>query len=318
MTKWILVWAMMLTGLAAAAADKGFSLEEGDGTVSVKWEGKLITTAYTIQFQRPVFHPLQLPDGTDFTRQWPVGEAREGEKTDHPHHKGLWFCHGDVNGVDFWSDGEGKGRIRHEEWLKKEANETSALLVSRHTWVTADGKALVGEVRSVTFSLDDKGRLQVDWDITLQGVADEPIVFRTTKEGSMAIRAANFLTVDHPGSKAKLLASNGKANQEAWGAKGPWAMLSGSAPDGKGPAALVCLSHTANPGGPCWWHIRTYGLFAANPWGGKVMDKNFSGDSTLTLKKSEEARYRFRFLFGRDVPAPEALEAESKAYSSEP
>ena len=39
------------------------------------------------------------------TRGFPL-EPRPGERVDHPHHVGLWFNHGDVNGVDFWNNSE--------------------------------------------------------------------------------------------------------------------------------------------------------------------------------------------------------------------
>ena len=33
----------------------------------------------------------------------------EGEDKDHPHQRSLWFTHGKVNGVDFWSEIKGHG-----------------------------------------------------------------------------------------------------------------------------------------------------------------------------------------------------------------
>ena len=44
------------------------------------------------------------------TRTYPLGDALEHEAEDHIHHRSLWFTHGDVNGVDFWTEGEGHGR----------------------------------------------------------------------------------------------------------------------------------------------------------------------------------------------------------------
>ena len=31
---------------------------------------------------------------------------RPGERVDHPHHVGLWFNYGDVNGLDFWNNSD--------------------------------------------------------------------------------------------------------------------------------------------------------------------------------------------------------------------
>ncbi len=39
------------------------------------------------------------------TRGWPL-EPRPGERTDHPHHDGLWFNYSNVNGFDFWNNSD--------------------------------------------------------------------------------------------------------------------------------------------------------------------------------------------------------------------
>ena len=37
------------------------------------------------------------------TRTWPL-DAASMESHDHPHHRGLWFTHSDLNGIDFWTE----------------------------------------------------------------------------------------------------------------------------------------------------------------------------------------------------------------------
>ncbi|MEI9954727.1 MAG: DUF6807 family protein [Ferruginibacter sp.] len=40
---------------------------------------------------------LQLP------RQYPIHKV-PGERTDHPHHTGIWLNYESVNGLDFWNN----------------------------------------------------------------------------------------------------------------------------------------------------------------------------------------------------------------------
>jgi hypothetical protein len=47
-------------------------------------------------------------DGTEMTRNYPMKKGVAGEVEDHPHHRSLWFTHGDVNGIDFWAEGGDK------------------------------------------------------------------------------------------------------------------------------------------------------------------------------------------------------------------
>src|SRR2546430_164772 len=57
------------------------------------------------RLKKPVLYPLRSATGTLVTRGWPF-DPRPGERVDHPHHVGLWFDYGDVNGIDFWNNSD--------------------------------------------------------------------------------------------------------------------------------------------------------------------------------------------------------------------
>ena len=52
------------------------------------------------------------------TRNYPMKPGVAGEAEDHPHHRSLWFTHGDVNGVSFWHEGPDAGKIVHAELVE--------------------------------------------------------------------------------------------------------------------------------------------------------------------------------------------------------
>src|ERR1700744_4773179 len=52
---------------------------------------------------KPYLWPLRAPSGTEITRHFPMATP-PNEPHDHPHHRGLWFAHEKVNGVDFWNN----------------------------------------------------------------------------------------------------------------------------------------------------------------------------------------------------------------------
>ena len=52
-----------------------------------------------------MLYPLRSAKGTVVTRGFPL-DPHPGERADHPHHVGLWFNHGDVNGLDFWNNSD--------------------------------------------------------------------------------------------------------------------------------------------------------------------------------------------------------------------
>ena len=68
------------------------------------------------QRPKPIVWPIIGPAGHEMTRSYPMRKVA-GEKTDHVHHRSLWFTHGNVNGIDFWSE-PGAGKIVHREYLK--------------------------------------------------------------------------------------------------------------------------------------------------------------------------------------------------------
>jgi hypothetical protein len=55
------------------------------------------------------------------------------------------------------------------------------------------------------------------------------------------------------------------------------------------------LDHPKNPGYPTYWHVRGYGLFAANTLGQEVFSE---GKQTLNfaLEPKQSARFKYRVL----------------------
>src|SRR5580765_4413602 len=95
--------------------------DEGQRRVDVFIDGKPFTTyIWPEKLAKPVLYPLRTAKGVVVTRGYPL-EPRPGERVDHPHHVGVWFNYGNVNGFDFWNNSEAikaenapkMGNIRH-------------------------------------------------------------------------------------------------------------------------------------------------------------------------------------------------------------
>ena len=98
--------ALLLGVLAASVtlARAGVDFRQHSDRIEVFADGKPLTTLYFGQdAPKPYLHPLRAADGTVVTRQYPMRDDIPGEAHDHPHHRGMWFSHGDVNGFDFWA-----------------------------------------------------------------------------------------------------------------------------------------------------------------------------------------------------------------------
>src|ERR1700735_4516360 len=74
--------------------------------VDITIDGQPFTSyIWPTTLKKPVLYPIVDSDGVTLTRGCPL-EPRPGERTDHPHHDGLWFNYSNVNGFDFWNNSE--------------------------------------------------------------------------------------------------------------------------------------------------------------------------------------------------------------------
>src|SRR5216683_701388 len=82
------------------------AVNEKDRRVDVSIDGQSFTSyIYPTTLKKPVLYPLRTAKGTLVTRGYPM-DPRPGERVDHPHHVGLWFNYGNVNGFDFWNNSD--------------------------------------------------------------------------------------------------------------------------------------------------------------------------------------------------------------------
>src|SRR5690606_5695767 len=112
--------------------------------------GQLLTRYVIKSGSKPILYPVLGPDGIPMTRRYPIEEAGEHEREDHPHHRSIWFTHGDVNGIDFWAEKEGAGQTVHESFEEISDGKT-AKVVTKNRWEDAEGNIVGRDVRTLSF-----------------------------------------------------------------------------------------------------------------------------------------------------------------------
>ena len=280
------LFAAIVTALLTSFAGAEFRFEEKDGTHSL-YDGETLVTAFRTDYRVPYLYPLTSPSGANIARHWPMENDAPTEEKDHPHHRGLWLSHGDVNGYDFWAGMVGKkdAVIRTDKVEVTADDKGRAEITASLTWL-GDGKELLREKRYHTFSRPDPKTLLIDTHSSLTAVADK-VTFGDTKEGTFAVRTDRTLRVKGREAKATLTNSNGETNLAAWGKRAKWAAYSGPDELGK-PAVVAIIDGAKSFRHPTHWHARDYGLLAANPFG--IHDFEKKKDKTLgnhVLKKDE-------------------------------
>ncbi len=279
--------------LAALAATAQVRLVRNGEQVDVTINGTPFTSLhFGSDYAKPFLYPIRSVNGTALTRGFPL-EIVPGEDKSDPHQRGLWIGHGDVNGVDFWTEGDGKGRIVLRTLGRLVGGAEAGSLTAEFEWRDATGRPLVEEVRTMTFTQVVSENL-IDIESTLRPAGAEKIVFGDTKNGTFAVRLSNALserTEKCPNCPGHMTNSEGgRGEKEIWGKHANWVDLSGEVEGQRWGVAM--FDHPANHAHPAAWHARAYGLIAANPFGAREFSPGAAGGMAIQPGSSLTFRYR--------------------------
>ena len=335
----LLLAAPLVVVPAAAQSRVEVVPNESARRVDVTVDGQPFTSyIWPTSLKKPVLYPIRTAKGTIVTRGFPL-EPRQGERVDHPHHVGLWFNHGDVNGLDFWNNSDdipadraGKmGTIVHQKVVEARSGAGQGELTVETEWRKPDGAALLRERTRFVFGAG-AGSRTIDRITTLSALS-ERVVFTDNKEGVLGLRVARGLEqpstkpevytdaagrpgkvplLDNTGVTGQYTSSENLKGDAVWGTRGRWTMLTGTVESE--PVTLVMLDHPANPGFPTYWHARGYGLFAANPLGEKVFTEG-KKELNVTIEPGASIVFRHRLVVLSGHATPDAAERQFRAFS---
>mgnify|MGYP006291623815 CR=1 FL=1 len=248
---------------------------------------------------RPYLYPLYGPDGCPVTRSFPMRSDVPGEAHDHPHHRSLYTAYGDVNGADVWSESDEHGRQVVDSPPRACDGSVFGSLAFGSEWVDAGNTPLLTDERRITiYNAGDDVRV-FDYQLTLRAVHGDA-VFADTKEGGLlAIRVAGDLKERSGGRIVNALGGIGE--DECWGQAAPWVDYTGTV--GRNTVGISVFDHPGNPDYPTRWHVRGYGLFAANPFGLSAYRSGYRNDGTTTIPCGTARTYRYRVLIHRGTPS---------------
>ena len=299
--------AMMLVGTALWGQEP-VTLKRTHDTIAVQIGGKPFTTYYFgPQSPKPYLHPLRSARGTIVTRGWPMVKNIPGESHDHPHHRAMFFAHGNINGIDFWgeetlskkaqtargvyysSEDLPKGRTVFRRLEEDRGGSHSGQIRADFNLVGPGLKVIGEETQAYTFYGNKTERI-IDCVFTLRA-NHGPLKLGDTKEGTFAIRVVHALN----SPPAQMVNSNGaRGEKNIWGKKADWVDYYG---DVKGEELGVAIfDNPHNLRHPTTWHARGYGLFAVNPFGLHDFYHNPKIDGSYTIPAGGSLTLRYRVL----------------------
>jgi hypothetical protein len=227
--------------------------------------------------ERPHLATLCGPSGRNMLEDSPV---------DHLHHRGVWWGHGAVNGVDYYLElAESCGTVTHVGWRSVVDDAPRFGFTEEVAWRDSSGALVLAEIRSVVLHLAGGDHYTVDLDSTL--TASAAITFGDTKEAALpGIRVAEALT---SAGGATIRNARGQAGElETFGQPAEWLDISGDRTQiylgMRQIEGIACFDHPGNPGFPNRWFTRSYGPVSPFPGHHFYDQRTLAAGGTLRLR----------------------------------
>lgn len=284
----------LILGFAALSLSAQVKMSRGVDHISVEIDGRPYTDYFlSPDGNKPYVYPLRTASGIIVTRHFPMDEVA-GETHDHPHHRGMFFAHGDINGVNFWatepnSKTPNKGSMALKRVIEAKGGAKSGTIKAVFDGLDPEGKPMMTETRTLTFYPGPELRI-IDFEVRIDALRQ--LKFGDTKEGTFGIRLATPLSEDKSGKMVN--AEGAQTEKNVWGKRSPWVDYSGPL-DGK-TVGVAIMDNPANPRHPTYWHARAYGLFAANIFGVREFTGDKTQDGSMTIEAGKSVTFRYRVV----------------------
>jgi len=220
---------------------------------------------------------------------WPVNGPASGKSITtessqpYPHHHSLFFGCDQVNGGNYWQEGNEKGQIVSQGVKIIKASGDRVVFADECFWRQDEAEPIIRDLRRVIITAPRKDLRFIDFEIGLEPLVD--ICILKTNHSLFSARVVPELSVNSGGL---LINAEGKTGEKGtWGVASPWCDYSG-ARDGV-TEGIAILQHPDNRWFPSKWFTRDYGFFSPTPmfWP--------EGDRT-ELPKGEILTLRYRVV----------------------
>ncbi|MFN7878033.1 MAG: PmoA family protein [Pirellula sp.] len=329
----LLVIASLSMLCCSSANSQEYKFEKSEQSIDFYHGGDLVTTYHYRSGSKPILWPLIGPDGRKFSRDYPMIPDSKNEEHDHPHHRSIWMTFGEINGQDLWAEGKGKGTVCQIGDPEIILSKDQLSLITKHEW-----KGGITGINSVSTTLTDgctesaPSLAICDTTFVIQGTNEERFIdflytltatqdlhFGDTKEGMFAIRVPEAMRADKAGGH--ILSSEGRKDGDTWGYPARWVDYSGRVEKNFDETyGIAILVHPESFQANGRWHVRTYGLFAHNPFGIKDFPKldltNQAAVGGYHLPKGQSLKFAYRVILHRDSWTKEEAEKRYAAFAN--
>ena len=246
-----------------------------------------LVTYVTDHSVRPYLHPVKDPSGeTTLTQDRP---------NDHPWQHGIFTGLHKVNGIDFWSEKEGKLRfVRLLDVIQEQDHVGWRALAES---VAPNGEVVLEEEQFVkVYAPASASSYNIDFDWTLRAL-DKAVRIGKHEYGGFAVR------MEYNGSPSHLN-SNGERDKATADKRAAWCNVSRQFGDKT--YGIAVFDHPSNAGFPAMWRVDAQGLINPSP--------SLQGDWNIEPNRERTFHYRLTVHEGRGEA--QNFEPAFKSYSA--
>lgn len=236
---------------------------------------------------RPYLHPVKDPSGTTTLTQ--------DRPDDHPWQHGIFTGLHKVNGIDFWSEKEGKLRFKRLLDVIQEQDHVGWRTLVE--WIGPDGKPVLEEEQFVkVYAATSPSFYNIDFDWTLRAL-DQAVKIGKHEYGGFAVRMQYNGNSSHLNSKGDR--NKGTSDQRA-----AWCNV--SRPFGDKTYGIAVYDHPSNPGFPAAWRVDAQGLINPSP--------SLQGD--WSIEPGRARTYHYRLTVHEGAGDANYFEQQFKSFSA--
>lgn len=258
--------------------DKAVNISKNQSAdlLEIKINNEIFTTySYSDKFLKSFFGKFLTRDGTSFTRL-------DLSAKEHPHQRSVFFGIGDINGCDLWNEkGKNFGSQKHIDFSEIKSGNAFGKFTQNNIWCSSDSSPLLDEKRTAVFYNQNNSCRYVDIETVFTASYYDVEIGATKEAGPLGIRMDDEFRADT--GKGCIRNSYGAVGEEeCWGKSAVFCEYSTDK------YKVSVFDNENNILYPTAWHIRNYGLFAAN---------NLFFKGGYKLEKGESVAYKYRICF---------------------
>jgi uncharacterized protein len=256
---------------------KSIELTEGGKPVWTYNYGMMLAAGVAEDRRRCCYiHPVYTPNGTVVSDDFPK---------DHPHHRGINWTWPvvivDGKTYDLWTI---KGiHARHEQWLKREATSTKAVLAMREGWYVGDRKVAQGDVE-VTVHAASGNQRDMEFTVTIQPAGGAQVSIAGSPDNNKGYGGFEIRLASRTGTVINT--ANLADSPDSDMVPNAWAEATGNFAGRK--ASVRITIDPRNAGYPNGWCLRHYGFLGVN----------YPGVRPVALNGPMTMKYRLTVLDG--------------------